>query len=172
MKFSNYDFIKRWEGERLEAYQDTGGVWTIGYGHTVGVKRGDVITLGQARALLDQDLTIYEDAVNRGCTIPINQNQYDAFVSLCYNIGVTGFLTSTALKRFNAGDFDGAAIAITWWNKDNGVVIPGLVNRRKAEKALFLTPYHEEPIAPTGKELEIKILTEEFVRNLIRIMET
>jgi lysozyme len=139
MDFKNYDFLKRWEGIKLNAYKDGGGVWTIGYGHTKDVKPGDVISLEQAHAFLEEDLAWAKKAVSDGVRIPITQNQYDAFVSLCYNIGATGFKGSTTLRRFNAGDIKGAADAITWWNKDNGKVIPGLVNRRAAEKALFLT---------------------------------
>jgi lysozyme len=168
MKFSNYNFLKRWEGLRLEAYKDGGGVWTIGYGHTKGVKPGDTITLEEAKQLLDADLLIYEKAVNSGVKRPITQNQYDAFVSLCYNIGTNGFQGSTALRRFNAGDIDGAAEALTWWNKDNGKVIQGLVNRRYAEKELFLTPDTIVPVSTI--ELQIEAALREYTKRIMEIV--
>lgn len=140
MEFSNFNLIDKWEGLRLEAYQDGGGVWTIGWGHTKTARPGMKITREQAEELFLQDMAVYQTAVNQSVKRPINQNQFDAFCSLCFNIGVSGFKGSTALKRFNEGNNLGAAEAITWWNKDNGKVVQGLVNRRAEEKALFLTP--------------------------------
>jgi lysozyme len=164
MKFKNYDLIKRWEGLELEAYKDGGGVWTIGYGHTGAAgdpkpSLGMKITLEQAKAILDKDLVQFEKAVNDSVKVPLTQNQYDALVSLAYNIGPSGFKGSTVLRRLNDGNYDGAAEAITWWNKDNGKVIKGLVNRRAAERELFLTPDQ------TGGQLDLRnILTEELMR--------
>ena len=167
MKFKNYDFIKRWEGLELTAYKDTGGVWTIGYGHTARSgnpptpSAGMKITEAEAKAILDRDLVQYEKAVNDYVKVPLTQNQYDALVSLCYNIGPgqDGFKGSTAVKRLNNLDYSGASEALTWWNKDDGKVVKGLVNRRAAEKELFLTP--DQP----GVQLDLRYsLTEELMK--------
>jgi lysozyme len=170
MKFSNYNFIKRWEGLELQSYKDGGGVWTIGYGHTRGVKPNQTITLDQAKALLDDDLKDAENAVNTYVKVPLNQNQYDALVSEVFNIGSGNFRGSTFLKRLNAGDYKGAAEAMTWWNKDqnkNGVlvVVQGLVNRREAEKNLFLSPVEN----PSKNEL-VRLLMEEYTQKLMEII--
>lgn len=132
-------FIKKWEGERLEAYDDGGGVWTIGVGHTRGVKKGQKITAAQSDALLKADLDGAEATVRSACTRTPTQPQFDAMTSLTFNIGAKGFRQSTVLKRFNAGDIAGAAQAFAMWNKDNGRVIQGLVNRRAAEATVFLS---------------------------------
>lgn len=171
MKFNAYDLLKEFEGLRLEAYKDVAGVWTIGYGHTGGVKAGDSITLEQAKQLLDQDLVRFEKAVNDGVKRPMTQNQYNAFVSLAYNIGVSGFLGSTALRRFNAGDVKGAADAITWWNQAGGKVVKGLVRRRAAERDLFLTP--DNPLEPEAqgdlRDVLTRQLLEEYTQKLKEI---
>jgi lysozyme len=168
MKFSNYPFLQRWEGLELLAYNDGGGVFTIGYGHTKGVKPGDKITLEQAQAFLDEDLAEAETAVNKSVKVPLNQNQYDALVSLAYNIGAGAFLGSTALARLNARNYTGAAEALTWWNKDGKPlkVVQGLVNRRAGEKELFLTPV----TTVDDKEAAIRALLEEYTQKLKEIM--
>lgn len=166
MKFKGYDFLKQWEGLELEAYKDVGGVWSIGYGHTKDVKPGDVITVERAKRLLDEDLLIYEKAVNDSVHVPLNQNQYDALVSLCYNIGVTGFKNSTVVKRINTGDYIGAAEAILWWNKVNGVVVRGLKNRRAAERTLFF----QEPLSVPTVEEQIEALLREYTEKLKGIL--
>lgn len=134
--------IKFWEGLELEAYQDIAGVWTIGYGHTETAKPGMKITAFEAERLLKNDLAPRERAIVEMVTAPINQPIFDALVSFVYNVGVEAFRGSTARKRLNRGDYEGAAEALTWWNKATvgGVLrrVDGLVNRRNAEKALFL----------------------------------
>ena len=143
------DLIKKWEGVKLTAYFCPAGVPTIGVGHTRTVTRADVaaqrrITVEEADRLLAQDLEHFERGVTRLCTMPPNQNQFDAFVSLAFNIGLGAFEKSTALRRHNQGDFDAAAGAIAMWNKArvNGKLteMRGLVARRADEKALYLTP--------------------------------
>lgn len=165
MKFSNYDFIKRWEGLELEAYKDIAGIWTIGYGHTARSGNpptpvaGMKISADEAKAILDRDLAQYEKAVQDSIHVPLTQNQYDALVSLCYNIGPAGFKGSTVVRRLNSGDYSGAAEAILMWNKAGGKVSKGLVNRRTAEKELFLTP--DQP----GVQLDLRYsLTEELMK--------
>ncbi len=145
------DLIKMFEGLRLEAYVDAVGVWTIGYGHTKTARRGMVITEEQAEQLLRQDLGEAEAAVTRLVKVDLNENEFSALASLVFNIGSGNFQRSTVLKRLNAGDKVGAADAIEWWNKGrvNGVLttLPGLVRRRAAEKALFLTPTLQDLVA-------------------------
>lgn len=135
--------LKKFEGLELEPYKCPAGVWTIGYGHTAAAGEPypstlTKITEAEAEALLRRGLRQYEDAVAKAIKRPIAQNQFDAFVSLCYNIGKKGFRKSTAVRRFNAGNIQGAAEAITWFNKANGKVLRGLTRRREAERALFL----------------------------------
>ena len=143
------ELIKRFEGLELQSYQDVAGIWTIGYGHTgPEVGPGMVISEAQAEALLIEDLERFERGVASAVAVPITQTQFDALVSLAYNIGVGGFSRSTAVKRLNKGDFEGAAEAITWWNKAtvNGRKQPvlGLTRRRAAEAALFLQDVDED----------------------------
>jgi lysozyme len=132
--------IEEFEGLSLAAYQDQRGIQTIGYGHTAGVKSGDTCTQAEADAWLGYDLQTAESAVNSMC-VSLTQNQFDALVSLTYNIGIGNFGESTVRKRLTIGtpDYQGAAEAFLMWDKTNGAVNPGLVNRRTAEKALFLT---------------------------------
>ena len=138
------DLIKRFEGLRLDAYQDVAGIWTIGYGHIKTAKAGMKITEQQAEDLLRDDLKDAESAVKSPIKVAINDNEFSALVSLAFNIGRGAFGKSSALKLLNKDDRIGAADAIELWNKSTvggkKVVIPGLVARRAAEKGLFLTP--------------------------------
>ena len=152
------DLVKRFEGRELEAYLDPVGVVTIGYGYTnragfgEGVKMGDVWTDEKAEEMLRIGLDKTAEDVAPLMARPISENEFGAFVSLAYNIGVTKFSKSTALKRFNAGDKAGAAEAMTWWNKAGGKVLRGLVRRREAEADLFFSrgeaPAREKPDVP------------------------
>lgn len=135
------DRICGYEGFENEAYPDSGGVWTIGFGtikypNGVRVKKGDKCTLEQAKAYMAYDLKSFENAVNK-VKVQLNQNQFDALVSLAYNIGVSAFLNSTLLKKLNVGDYKGAAEQFPRWNKVKGKVVNGLTNRRLSEKKLF-----------------------------------
>lgn len=139
MQTKNKDVVREFEGLRLEAYLDTGGVWTIGYGHTgEEVRRGLTIGLAQAETWLTEDLREAEGYVSKLVKVGLTQNQFDALVSFVYNIGGTAFGYSTLLRKLNAGDYEGAANQLLRWNKDNGKVIGGLTNRRKKERELFL----------------------------------
>ncbi|WP_335952328.1 lysozyme [Acinetobacter pittii] len=145
MKISNsgINLIKSFEGLRLKAYDDGVGVWTIGTGTTVypngvKVKQGDTCTPEQAKAYFKHDLAKFEKTVNESVTVPLNQNQFDALVSLTYNIGAGALKNSTLLKLLNKGDYKGAADQFLVWNKAGGKVMKGLVRRREAERALFL----------------------------------
>lgn len=134
------DLICSFEGLRLKAYDDGVGVWTIGYGTTVingtKVKKGDTCTVDQAKSYMASDLKQFESAVNQ-TKVPLNQNQYDALVSLAYNIGVGAFLSSTLFKKLNAKDYKGAAEQFDRWNRAGGKVMRGLTNRRAKERKLF-----------------------------------
>ena len=137
------DLISSFEGIRLNAYDDGVGVWTIGIGTTIypngmKVKKGDKCTLEQAHEYLAHDMIEFEKTVNDSVKVPLSQNQFDALVSLTYNIGSTAFKNSTLLKKLNAKDFTGAADQFLVWNKGGGKVLKGLVRRREAERALFL----------------------------------
>ncbi|MNS43643.1 Lysozyme RrrD [compost metagenome] len=138
------DLICSLEGKRLFAYDDGVGVWTIGFGTTVypngiKVKKGDTCTEAQAKAYMAQDLKKFEAAVNNAVKIPLNQNQFDALVSLSYNIGTDAFSKSTLVKKLNANNIRGAADQFDVWVNAGGKRMQGLVNRRAKEKALFLS---------------------------------
>nr|DAT79478.1 MAG TPA: Lysozyme [Caudoviricetes sp.] len=138
--------IEKFEGCLLKASNKLDGVWTIGYGQTGSyygkrVRRGMTTTKALAHAWLrDHSIKTYEDAVTQAVKVPLNQHQFDALVSFAYNVGVGALKQSTALRKLNAGDYAGAADALTMWTKCNGKVLAGLVRRRKEERALFLTP--------------------------------
>ena len=142
------------EACRLTAYQDSVGVWTIGYGHTGrDVHPGQVITLEQAEELLRQDMLIAELAVNHDVHVPLTQNQFDALCDLVFNIGGSEFSTSHLLLYLNEGFYTKAADEFPKWNHAGGKVLPGLTKRREAERQLFLRP-DSEPISlsATGSE--------------------
>ncbi|WP_286917589.1 MULTISPECIES: lysozyme [Pseudomonas] len=133
--------IKSAEGLRLKAYPDpgTGGLpWTIGYGSTSGVTRNMVITETQAEQMLAEDLVRFERIVERLVQVPVNQGQFDALVSFTYNVGEGNFTKSTLLRKLNASDTAGAAEQFSRWVHASGKVLPGLVKRRAAERAMFL----------------------------------
>jgi len=147
-------FIKNYEGCRLKAYKCPAGVLTIGYGHTNNVRPDDVITQDEANKLFEIDIKIHENNVARLVKVALTQNQFDALVSLEYNIGYGNFSSSTLLKKLNAKDFKATAEQFIRLNpsskrgdkdkysgwcfigKDNSA---GLVKRRKAEKEMFLS---------------------------------
>lgn len=143
MRTNNIDAIKEHEGLRLVAYLDSVGVWTIGYGDTgPDVVKGLTITKEEAEERLRKRLVEFEGYVNTYVKVPIKQHQFDALVSLVYNIGPANFKTSTLLKKLNAGDYVGAADQFLVWNKGRVdgklVVIKGLANRRAKERKQFL----------------------------------
>ena len=138
------DLICEFEGKRLVAYDDGVGIWTIGFGTIkypdgVRVKKGDTCTLDQAKEYMRHDLIEFEHTVNSSVKVPLNQNQFDALVSLSYNIGSSAFKSSTLVKKLNAGDYKGAADQFNVWINAGGKRMQGLVNRRDREKLLFLS---------------------------------
>jgi lysozyme len=122
---------------RLVAYQDSKGVWTIGWGHTAGVKRGDVCTQAQADAWLLADVQDAVYAVNHYVAIKLRQNEFDALVDFVFNVGAGNFANSTLLRKLNRGDLVGAANEFERWDMSGGVHLSGLLRRRKAEEAMF-----------------------------------
>ena len=129
------DLIKEFEGFRAEAYRDPVGIWTIGYGTTamagVGIdpKPGMRISEADATEYLMRAVEKFAAQIRPKITARINDNEFGAFVSLAYNIGPKNFARSSALRKFNAGDREGAADAMLLWNKAGGRVLPGLVRR-------------------------------------------
>jgi len=137
------DIIKEFEGFRAIAYLCQAGVWTVGYGTTriqgTPVSESTKITTQEAEMFLEQDLKVFEDAVNQKVTIELTQNEFDALVSFVYNVGVGNFSKSTLLKKLNSLKRTDAADEFLKWNKAKGKVSKGLSKRRQAERELFLT---------------------------------
>lgn len=139
MKLQNETLIKRWEELRLEAYLPTpNDKWTIGWGHTSGVKEGMRITKKQAEKFFDEDVQWAEDTVNELVRVGLNQYQFDALVSFVFNIGRTQFQRSTLLRKLNAGNYEGASEEFPKWKYQDGKVLRGLVRRRQDEMEYFL----------------------------------
>lgn len=141
------DLIKSFEGYhralpdgRCIAYRCPAGVWTLGWGATVGIKPGMIWTRDEAEAALRRELAGFEAGVARLVTVDLNQNEFDALASFAYNCGLGALAKSTILRKLNANDRVGAAAAFKQWIRGGGRVLPGLVRRRNAEAALFLTP--------------------------------
>ncbi|PWJ76387.1 lysozyme [Pseudaminobacter salicylatoxidans] len=146
--------IARREGTVLTAYQDSAGIWTIGTGHTSAagapkVVKGMKISAWEADQILTRDLAAVEGQVSAAVKVPLNQNEFDALVSLCFNIGGGAFKNSTLVRKLNAGDRAGAANQFLVWNKitKNGkkVELRGLTIRRQDERKQFLTPFVTTP---------------------------
>lgn len=136
------DLIKQFEGYSSKAYPDpaTGGApWTIGYGTTKGVKPGMVITAQQAEKMLRDDVAKFESGVSSLINAPTTQGQFDAMVSLAYNIGLGNFGKSTLLKKHNSRCYTCAADQFRVWNRANGKVMNGLTKRRAAERQVYMS---------------------------------
>lgn len=157
--------IKEFEGLRLSAYLCPANVWTIGYGHTSAagepeVRPGMRVTATQAEAMLIRDLGQYERAVSAAVRKPLTQGQFDACVSLCYNIGIGAFSRSTVVRRINAGRMDEVPAAFMMWTRAtvNGkkVELAGLVRRRRAECALWRSLPPGDETAGRGDVAEVE----------------
>lgn len=131
------ELIKEFETLSLKAQKLPPGIWTIGYGHTQDVHPDSSITLLEAEDLLLQDLKPYADAIRSHIKVEINENQFGALLSFVYNVGIGALTSSTLLKHLNAGEYDKAAEEFERWSKAGGQELPGLLERRKKEKALF-----------------------------------
>jgi len=131
------DLVKKFEGCKLEAYQCAAGVWTIGYGSTHGVQKGDVWSQEKAEIMLIDELEEYGNHVSDFVTVPLHQCQFDALTSWCFNLGPTNLNESTMLKVLNQGSYEEVPYQLKRWNKVNGQVNDGLIRRREAEALLF-----------------------------------
>lgn len=132
------ELIKSFEDCKLEAYQDSVGVWTLGVGHTgPDVFRGRTITQKEADALLRKDLAAAERCVNMSTNVELTQHEFDALTSLVFNIGCGAFRGSTLLRKLNDSLHDAAAEQFGRWNKAGGQELAGLTRRREAERNLF-----------------------------------
>lgn len=148
--------LKLWEGVKLKPYLDSGGLETIGVGHLLTpaerssgkIRIGDErvpyaggLTMDQVLDLLSQDLAEFEECVRNSVMVDITQQQFDACVSLAFNIGVAGFSGSTALRCLNQQKFDEMKAAWRLWRRAGGKIVQGLVNRREKELTLFFLGY-------------------------------
>src|SRR5574343_602999 len=132
--------IKHFEGFRSHPYQCQAGVWTIGYGHTRGITQDSPAMPPQvAEALLLQDIAVYERSVLKLIRVKLTQNQFDALVSFTFNLGGAALQRSALRSKLNRGEHASAAPEFLRWVRAGGVIRKGLVARRKAECALFLT---------------------------------
>lgn len=131
--------IKDFEGLRLTAYKCSAGIWTIGWGHTDGVKQGDKITVEQAEELYRVDTQIRREAVDAVVDVELTNGQFNALVSLCFNIGISAFTKSTLVKKLNDGDMLGTAMEFQKWSKIGTDRSKGLLRRRCLEAAEFLS---------------------------------
>ncbi|ALE03060.1 lysozyme [Bartonella ancashensis] len=137
-----FALIQQWEGLRLDAYRDSTGIWTIGYGHTAKageptVYSGMKITKAQANTILRHDLVQFEQAVDKAVSQPLSNEQFAALVSFCYNIGTEAFFASTLLKKLNKGDYSAVPAELQKWINAGGKRLQGLVHRRAAEAGLW-----------------------------------
>lgn len=131
--------IKEFEGCSLVAYQDIVGVWTIGYGTTLGVHSGMIITGDQADAFLENDCNVLSGQITKS-TRALKDQQYCALISFAYNLGFSALYHSTLLKDINAGASDSDIVAqFMLWNHAGGKVVSGLTKRRAAEAALYIS---------------------------------
>jgi len=148
------DLIKSFEGYHdalpdgsCRAYLCPASVLTIGFGCTSGVTEGLIWTKDQAEQGLRKELIEHESHVKRLVTVELNQNEFDALTSFCYNVGAGALAKSTVLRCLNKDDRAGAARGFALWNKGGGKVLPGLVIRRQREATLFLSPV-AAPVVP------------------------
>lgn len=150
------DLVKSFEGFHASAYQCPAGVWTIGYGHTRGVKEGDVISPQEADLLLEEDLAHAGRSVQRLITVPLTDNQFAALVGFTFNLGEGNLKDSTLRAKLNAGDHDAVPSEMARWVKATDpktgkkVTLRGLVRRRAAEGILWLTKDNPDAFESTA----------------------
>jgi len=132
------ELVKRHEGCSLDAYRCPAGVWTIGYGHTDGVRLGQRITAQEAEECLRRDLKVAQSCINASVKRPLSQGQYDALVSFCFNVGCGAFLRSTLLRMVKADPSD-VLIRDEFlkWNRAGVKVLDGLTARRREEADMY-----------------------------------
>ena len=130
-------FTEGFEGCKLTSYQDSGGIWTIGYGHIAGISPDMNCTQEQADLWLKEDTQSSVDTVNRLVDIQLNQEEFDALVDFVFNLGAGSFASSSMLKYINSNKLDLAALEFQKWDHCGGKVVQGLLNRRIAEQKEF-----------------------------------
>ena len=141
------------------------GLWTIGWGCTgTGITSGTVWSRAKAESELRKIVDRHAALVEKTITVPLNQNQFDALVSLSYNLGLSK--APTLIKRLNAGDYDGAAKAFDLYTRGGGVVLPGLVRRRKAERKLFESKVKPPTPVEASRDLSIIKLIRKAISGL------
>ncbi len=136
-QYTGIGLTEQFEGCRLVAYQDSNGVWTIGYGHTEGVTAGTTCTLAQAQAWLAEDTQWAVASVQRLVTVALTQNEFNALVDFVFNVGAGNFAASTLLDDLNQGEYALAADQFLVWDRAGGEVVAGLLRRRVAEQGEF-----------------------------------
>jgi lysozyme len=137
LQYTGQALTEQFEGCSLTAYQDSGGVWTIGFGHTAGVTEGMTCTQAQAEAWLLEDIQWAVSTVQNRVLVPLTQGEFDALVDFVFNVGSGNFASSTMLRMLNAGNFAGAADQFARWDLAGGQVVAGLLRRRIAEEGEF-----------------------------------
>ncbi|CAB4147770.1 COG3772 Phage-related lysozyme (muraminidase) [uncultured Caudovirales phage] len=125
--------IAFFEGYRAMAYRDVGGIPTIGYGETKGVKMGDTTTPERALVRLQESANEHVKGMVKCIKVPITQGELDAYASFTYNVGVGAFCSSTLNKKLNSSDYAGACKELLKWTMAGGKVFPGLIKRRQEE---------------------------------------
>lgn len=141
LSYNGVNLLQELEGFSEEAYQDSAGIWTIGFGSTHingrAVQPGDKITKEEAVHQMFLDTAWAQTCINQNVEVPIRQNQFDALVCFVYNVGCNAFMKSTLLKLLNLRLYDLAANEFQRWNRAGGKVVNGLTNRREKERKLF-----------------------------------
>ena len=131
------ELIKKFEGCETTAYQDSVGVWTIGFGHTKGVEEGQTCSIEDAESMLADEMDEYEGYINNMVKVELQQHEFDALVAWVYNLGPTNLGESTMLKVLNGGQFDRVPDEMNRWTRAGGEILEGLVRRRQAESFMF-----------------------------------
>jgi len=131
------ELIKKFEGCETTAYQDSVGVWTIGFGHTKGVEEGQTCSVEDAESMLADEMDEYEGYINNMVKVDLQQHEFDALVAWVYNLGPTNLGESTMLKVLNGGQFDRVPDEMNRWTRAGGKILEGLVRRRQAESLMF-----------------------------------
>ncbi len=131
------ELIKKFEGCETTAYQDSVGVWTIGFGHTKGVEEGQTCSIEDAESMLADEMDEYEGYINNMVKVELQQHEFDALVAWVYNLGPTNLGESTMLKVLNGGQFDRVPDEMNRWTRAGGKILEGLVRRRQAESLMF-----------------------------------
>ena len=131
------ELIKKFEGCETSAYQDSVGVWTIGFGHTKDVEEGQTCSIEDAESMLADEMDEYEGYINDMVRVDLQQHEFDSLVAWVYNLGPTNLGESTMLKVLNGGQFDRVPNEMNRWTRAGGEILEGLVRRRQAESLMF-----------------------------------